>query len=59
MSPRLPVDWSLDGVGYDKIREALGSGLELDAKGTVEVKVGHWVQGIWYMGSGIGAQVRI
>jgi hypothetical protein len=58
-SPRLPVEWSLDGVGYDKIREALGGGLVLDAKGIVRVRVEHWSEEIWYVGSGIGAQVRI
>ncbi|KAG9239579.1 hypothetical protein BJ875DRAFT_538571 [Amylocarpus encephaloides] len=58
-SPRLPVDWSFDSVGYDKIREALGGDLKLDARGTVKVKLEHWVETIWYAGSGIGASVRI
>jgi hypothetical protein len=59
MSPRLPVQWSLDSVGYDKIREALGGELRLDAKGTVRIRIEHWNQEFWYLGSGIGAEVRI
>lgn len=58
MSPRLPVDWSFDSVGYAKLREALGGGLKLDARGTVDVRLDQWTQNVWYEGSGIGAQVR-
>ncbi|CAG8982435.1 hypothetical protein HYALB_00007114 [Hymenoscyphus albidus] len=58
-SPRLPVVWSLDSVGYEKIKEGLGGSLKLDARGTVDVKVGLWREMIWYVGSGIGASIRI
>lgn len=58
-TPRLPVEWSLDSVGYERIREALGGDLKLDARGTVGVKVGLWREEIWYVGSGIGASVRL
>ena len=58
-SPKLPVDWSFDSVGYEKIREALGGSLKLDAKGTVKVRLGQWTETIWYVGSGIGASVRL
>ncbi|TVY49999.1 hypothetical protein LOCC1_G000128 [Lachnellula occidentalis] len=58
-SPKLPVDWSLDSVGYEKIRQALGGSLKLDAKGTVKVRLGQWTETIWYVGSGIGASVRL
>jgi len=57
-SPRLPVDWSFDSVGYAKLREAMGGGLKLDAKGTVDIRLDHWTQNVWYEGSGIGASVR-
>jgi hypothetical protein len=57
-SPKLPVDWSLDSVGYDALRKALGGTLKLDAKGVVSVRLGQWTETIWYAGSGIGASVR-
>ncbi|KAH6674519.1 hypothetical protein B0J14DRAFT_590155 [Halenospora varia] len=58
-SPRLPVDWSLDSVGYEKIREALGGSLKLDAMGVVKVRLGRWSESVWYVGSGIGATVKL
>jgi hypothetical protein len=58
-SPRLPVQWSLDSVGYDKIRKALGGELRLDARGDVKIRVGNWNEEFWYLGHGIGAEVRI
>lgn len=57
-SPRLPVDWSLDSVGYEEIRKALGGTLKLDARGHVKVRLGQWTETIWYVGTGIGAGVR-
>jgi len=58
-SPKLPVDWSLDSIGYEKLKMALGGELKLDAQGTVVVRLGQWSQEVWYVGSGIGASVRI
>lgn len=58
-TPRLPVDWSFDSVGYDKIRKALGGTLKLDASATVKVRIGEWRETIWYVGEGIGASVRL
>ncbi|KAM3074732.1 hypothetical protein ACMFMG_008152 [Clarireedia jacksonii] len=58
-SPKLPVDWSFDSVGYDAVERALGGTLKLDAKGTVGVRLGQWSETIWYVGSGIGARVRL
>ncbi|KAL2073187.1 hypothetical protein VTL71DRAFT_10511 [Oculimacula yallundae] len=57
-SPNLPVDWSFDSVGYEALKNALGGTLKLDAKGTVEIKLGEWRETVWYAGSGIGASVR-
>lgn len=57
-TPKLPVEWSPDSVGFDKLRKALGGVLELDAKAEVGVRLGMWRQKIWYEGTGIGAHVR-
>lgn len=58
-TPRLPVDWSIDSVGYEALRNALGGTLKLDAKGTVQVRLGQWSETVWYVGSGIGATVSL
>lgn len=59
LSPRIPVQWSLDSVGYDKLKKALGGGLVLDAVADVEVRLGAWKEKIWFKGGGIGASVRL
>jgi hypothetical protein len=56
-TPKLPVDWSLDSIGYEKVRKALGGELKLDARGTVVVRLGNWSEEVWYIGVGIGARV--
>lgn len=58
-TPKLPVDWSVGSIGRDKVGEALGGGLKLDASAEVSVRVGHWKEQVWYVGKGIGAQVRL
>jgi hypothetical protein len=58
-TPKLPVDWSLDSVGYDKVRKALGGKLKLDVRAVVGVRLGAWVETVWYAGKGIGAGVRL
>jgi hypothetical protein len=58
-TPKLPVDWSFDSVGYEALKNALGGTLELDAKGTVGVRLGQWSETVWYVGSSIGAIVRL
>ncbi|KKA29556.1 hypothetical protein TD95_001687 [Thielaviopsis punctulata] len=58
-TPRLPVDWSVGSVGYDKVLGALGGQLKLDARANVTVKVGVYEETIWYVGQGIGASVRL
>lgn len=57
-SPKLPVQWSLDSVGYDAVKNALGGTLQLDAKGTVGIRLGLWTEKVWYTGRGIGANIR-
>jgi hypothetical protein len=58
-TPRLPVDWSLGSGGYEKLRNALGGKLKLDANATVGVRLGAWTETVWYVGKGIGASVRL
>jgi hypothetical protein len=58
-TPKLPVDWSLDSVGYEKARKALGGELKLDAEAIVKVRLGKWSEEVWYVGGGIGASVRL
>ncbi len=57
-TPKLPVDWSMDSVGFEKLRQALGGTLKLDANAVVGLRVGNWTETIWYMGRSIGAHVR-
>jgi hypothetical protein len=59
VSPRLPVDWELGGVGYDAVRKALGGELKLQAEALVGVRIGEWTEKLWYKGKGIGAKVRL
>ena len=58
-TPRLPVDWSLGGVGYGAVKDALGGTLVLSAKADVGVKVGEWEENLWFEGGHIGAHVRV
>lgn len=58
-SPRLPVDWSFDSVGYDAVKNALGGTLKLDASGVVGIRLGEWRETVWYKGKGIGAKVSL
>lgn len=41
-SPRLPVEWSPDDVGYDTVKKALGGNLKVRAEAEVGVGVGGW-----------------
>nr|POE94383.1 hypothetical protein CFP56_16623 [Quercus suber] len=41
-TPRLPVEWSLGGVGYDAVKRALGGTLKLGAFAQVGVRIGSW-----------------
>jgi hypothetical protein len=58
-SPRLPVEWSADHVGFDKIKQALGGKLKLDAVADVTVRLGYWIETVHYVGKGIGARVSL
>ncbi|KAI0131270.1 hypothetical protein F4814DRAFT_405442 [Daldinia grandis] len=58
-TPKLPVTWSLDSVGYDAVKKAIGGKLKLDAFANVEMRLGNWKESLWYQGKGIGASVQI
>lgn len=58
-TPRLPVEWSASHVGYDKLKQALGGSLKLDALANVTVRLGSWVERIHYEGRGLGARVSL
>ncbi|KHO02016.1 uncharacterized protein MAM_01017 [Metarhizium album ARSEF 1941] len=58
-TPRLPVEWSADHVGFDKLRKAVGGKLKLDAVADVTVRMGYWVETVHYMGKAIGAKVSL
>ncbi|KAF2745630.1 hypothetical protein M011DRAFT_504426 [Sporormia fimetaria CBS 119925] len=58
-SPRLPVDWSFGGLGYEAIRKALGGSLTMTAVGDVGIRIGDWRERVWYRGGKIGAKVRL
>jgi hypothetical protein len=57
-TPRLPVEWSVDSVGYDAVKKALGGQLKLDAKADVTVRLDKFRETVWYVGKGIGAHIR-
>ncbi|KAI2473400.1 hypothetical protein F4781DRAFT_380223 [Annulohypoxylon bovei var. microspora] len=59
VTPKLPVEWSLDSIGYDAIRKAVGGTLKLDAYADVDMRLGNWKETLWYQGKGIGASVQL
>ncbi|KAK6535125.1 hypothetical protein TWF694_001607 [Orbilia ellipsospora] len=58
-TPKLPVEWSLNGVGYDIVKKAIGGILKIDAKAHCNVKVGYWEDKLGFEGNGIGAHVAL
>ncbi|KFY07801.1 hypothetical protein V492_06817 [Pseudogymnoascus sp. VKM F-4246] len=58
-TPKLPVEWDPESIGYDRIRDALGGGLKLSAKAEVGVRLGKWAEQLWFEGEGIGAKIRL
>lgn len=58
-SPRLPVKRSEEGMGWDRIREALGGRLRLNAKAEAGVRIGEWREDVWVEAGGIGSKVRL
>ena len=58
-TPRLPVDWSLDSVGFDAIKAALGGDLKLDTKAFVGLRIDKFEETVWFVGRGIGSKVKL
>lgn len=58
-TPRLPVNWSLDSVGYGAVKDALGGTLKLSAKANVTVRIGSWTETVHFLGRSIGAHITI
>ncbi|CAH0021977.1 unnamed protein product [Clonostachys rhizophaga] len=58
-TPRLPVNWSPDSIGYDKLRDVVGGQLKLDAIAYVTLRIGNWVEEVRYVGHGLGAKVSL
>ncbi|KAF1921790.1 hypothetical protein BDU57DRAFT_489898 [Ampelomyces quisqualis] len=58
-SPRIPVHWTLGGIGYDAVRNALGGHLKLAAFAHVGFRIGEWHERIWFRGGQIGANIRL
>ncbi|RVD80257.1 uncharacterized protein DFL_008158 [Arthrobotrys flagrans] len=58
-TPKLPVQWTLKGVGYDILVKAAGGVLKIDAKAECNVRIGRWQERLKFYGSGIGAHVHL
>ncbi|KAI1813651.1 hypothetical protein GGS20DRAFT_552669 [Poronia punctata] len=58
-TPKLPVKWSLDSIGYDAVKKAIGGKLKLDARATVHARLGNWKEALWFQGRGIGASIHL
>ncbi|KAF3214304.1 hypothetical protein TWF191_009818 [Orbilia oligospora] len=58
-TPKLPVQWTLKGVGYDILMKAAGGVLKIDAKAECNVRIGRWEARLKFHGSGIGAHVHL
>lgn len=60
LTERIPVDWELDGIGYEAVEKALGGQLKIKAVADAEVGIGKWKIGwVRFVGQGIGAKVRL
>jgi hypothetical protein len=57
-TPKLPVHWSLDAIGRERLRQALGGELSLDARANVTVRLYRFEEDVWYHGRGIGTAIR-
>lgn len=58
-SPKLPVSLSPGGIGYDKLKNALGGDLDMDCVANVTIRIGSWSEWVEYTGSGVGANIRL
>ena len=51
LSPRIPVEWSLDSVGYEAMMKALGGELKVKAVATCKLALGKYRMEVLYNGS--------
>lgn len=59
LSPRLPVVWSLESVGYGVMRKALGGKLKIRAQAEAELSIGRLRMKVFYNASeAVGAHIR-
>lgn len=58
-SPRLPVEWNFDSVGYEVIKKSLGGTLKLSTRAKVGVRIGKFEERLSVEFRGIGAKVRV
>ncbi|KAF3936429.1 hypothetical protein ABW19_dt0204158 [Dactylella cylindrospora] len=58
-TPKLPVEWSLNGVGYDIVKKAVGGILKIDAEASCNIKLDQWEERLSFEGNGIGAHVKL
>lgn len=60
MSPRLPVEWSLDSVGYEAMKKALGGQLKIHAQAMTKISIGNMVMEVFYNASDpVEAHIRL
>lgn len=53
------MELDLSGAGYDAVKDALGGTLKIDAVANIGVKLGEYLDTLYYKGKGIGARVRL
>lgn len=60
LTPRLPVEWSLDSVGYREMKRAFGGQLKVHTEALCSVRIGEYETELFYNASKpIGAHVRL
>lgn len=59
MTPRLPVEWILESVGYDAMRRAFGGQLKVYTEALCSVGIGEFEIDLFYNSSKpVGAHIR-
>lgn len=50
-SPRIPVEWSLDSIGFEEMKKALGGDLKFTAAAHCTLKLGKYQMRVLYNGT--------
>ncbi|OLL22552.1 hypothetical protein NEOLI_000755 [Neolecta irregularis DAH-3] len=58
-SPKLPVKWASDSIGYRAIRDALGGTLKLDGQAVVNISIGKFSLQLNITAASIDSHIRI